>query len=235
MTKASTPNAVGSILVVEDDRAVIKALRRLFESHGYAVEVCENGTSALSVYRRVLPDAIVLDLHLPGMSGIDVCRMIRSESEYAAIVVLSGSTDVTDRVVLFELGADDYVTKPFSPKELLARVRTAIRHSIPRTSLGAATPDSANSDDSTGSQVTSADDLMELTPQEAKLVEVFLKNPGRVLSRQELIKEVYGLGARVRLDVLYEHITHLRRKLEEDPSHPMHICTVRGVGYKFIP
>ena len=116
------------ILIVEDDRAVQKALKRLFESQGYSVEIRADGKSALEAFRTVAPTAIVLDLHLPVMSGKDVCREIKQQLSTLPIVVLSAATDVTDKVLLLELGADDYVTKPFSPRELLARVQAAIRY-----------------------------------------------------------------------------------------------------------
>lgn len=235
MTDTTTPGAVGTILVVEDDPLVINALRRLFELNNYAVEVCENGASALPMYRRVSPDAIVLDLRLPGMPGIDVCRIIRSESQFVPIVILSGVTDVTHRVVLLELGADDYVTKPFSPRELLARVRAAIRHSISPTALRVATLGPTVLDEFSGAQGKSDSTSIHLTPQEDKIVELFLKNPGRVLSREELITKVYGSKRNEHSRKIDEHIMRIRKKLEREPSHPTHFCTVHREGYKFIP
>lgn len=233
MKNSSISDAVGKILVVEDDRIVRRALKRLFEWNGFVVETCADGSMALPAYRRLLPDAVVLDLHLPGMPGIDVCRQVRSESQWVPIVILSAVTDVTDRVVLLELGADDYVTKPFSPKELLARVRAAIRHSLSNTTFPVATPQPASDCVDVSAKVGSG--ATALTHRESKILEVFLKNAGVVLTRRELLIAVYGSEDSVCPRAIDEHIMHLRRKLEPDPSHPVHLCTVHGSGYKFVP
>jgi DNA-binding response OmpR family regulator len=223
----------GRILVVEDDPAVQKALRRLFETEGYAVETQSDGKSALESFQASAPAAIVLDLRLPKVSGRDVCKEIKSINPALPIVVLSAASDVSDKVLLLELGADDYVTKPFSPRELLARVRAALRHTT-------RTPDV---------QVVSFDDIsvdfkkMEvkrdgkpviLTAQEFKTFQFLVRNADRVISRDELLNEVWGYQNYPSTRTVDNHILKLRQKLEKDPSSPVHFRTVHGMGYKFV-
>src|SRR5579871_1013913 len=178
------------ILVVEDDRAVQKALKRLFVSNGYAVEIAHNGNEGLGSFSASVPSAVVLDLRLPGMQGQDVCREIKSRSPNLPVVVLSASTDVVDKVLLLEIGADDYVTKPFSPRELLARVKASMR----RVNRPAAVPETFTLGDVsinfTTMEVTRAGELVPLTTQEFKVLKFFVQNQDRVVSREELLNEV---------------------------------------------
>src|SRR6516225_11996835 len=221
------------ILVVEDDHAVQKALKHLFQTEGFEIEITGDGKSALEAFRRATPSAIVLDLRLPVMSGRDVCREIKQQSPSVPIIVLSAASDVSDKVLLLELGADDYVTKPFSPRELLARVRAALRHT---TRLPEA-------------QVVSFDDItadfkkMEikrdgkpvvLTAQEFKTFQFLVQNAERVISRDELLNEVWGYQNYPSTRTVDNHILKLRQKLEKDPSSPVHFRTVHGMGYKFV-
>jgi DNA-binding response OmpR family regulator len=218
------------ILVVEDDRAVQKALRRLFETEGYTVETQADGRSALDSFQSSAPAAVVLDLRLPELSGLDVCKEIKALAPTLPIVVLSGASDVSDKVLLLELGADDYVTKPFSPRELLARVRAKLR---------------PTRDD----EVVNFDDIcvdfkkvevkrdgkpVFLTAQEFKMLQFLLQNAYRVISRDELLNEVWGYKNYPATRTVDTHILRLRQKLEKDPSRAAHFRTVHGIGYKFV-
>jgi two-component system, OmpR family, alkaline phosphatase synthesis response regulator PhoP len=222
------------ILVVEDDRAVQKALKRLFETEGFAVEISGDGRSAVESCRSAAPAAVVLDLRLPIMSGRDVCREIKQQSPTIPIIVLSAASDISDKVLLLELGADDYVTKPFSPRELLARVRVALRHNLrkessPANKFGAVTVDLAKM------EVTKEGDVVELTAQEFKTLKFLLQNAERVITRDELLNTVWGYQNYPSTRTVDNHILKLRQKLEKDPSNPVHFRTVHGIGYKFVP
>jgi DNA-binding response OmpR family regulator len=222
------------ILVVEDDRAVHRALRRLFEPEGYAVDTAFDGQSGLETFRTAQPSAVVLDLRLPGMPGRDVCREIKTTAPAVPVIVLSAASDVMDKVLLLELGADDYVTKPFSPKELLARVRAAVR----RSSRPAASDTYTFAGvvvDFLQMQVTRDGQEVFLTPQEFKIVKFMAQNPGRVVSREELLNSVWGYQNYPTTRTVDNHILKLRQKLEMDPANPIHFRTVHGVGYKFVP
>ena len=172
------------ILIVDDDRAVQKALKRLFEAEGYNVEIRGDGKSALDTFRSSAPTAVILDLRLPVISGQDVCREIRQHSSTLPIVVRSAATDVLDKVLLLEMRADDYVTKPFSPRELLARVRTAIRHTRASAVRDLATFDGVCVDFAR-MEVTFDGQPIALTAQEFKILKFFLQNTERVISREE--------------------------------------------------
>jgi DNA-binding response OmpR family regulator len=221
------------ILVIEDDRAVQRALNRLFESEGYVVDIKADGKSALEAFRAAAPAAIVLDLRLPVISGKDVCREIKRENPELPIIVLSAVTDVTDKVLLLELGADDYVTKPFSPKELLARVRAAIRRTrkphIPElVSFNAVSVDFARM------EVTREDRPVLLTAQEFKILKFLVQNAERVISRDELL-QMLGYQNYPSTRAIDNHVLKLRQKLEKDSANPVHFRTVHGAGYKFVP
>jgi DNA-binding response OmpR family regulator len=222
------------ILVVEDDRAVHRALRRLFEPEGYAVDTAFDGQSGLETFRTAQPSAVVLDLRLPGMPGRDVCREIKTTAPAVPVIVLSAASDVMDKVLLLELGADDYVTKPFSPKELLARVRAAVRRSNRPAASDTYTFDGVVVD-FLQMQVTRDGQEVLLTPQEFKIVKFMAQNPGRVVSREELLNSVWGYQNYPTTRTVDNHILKLRQKLEMDPANPIHFRTVHGVGYKFVP
>lgn len=220
-----------SILIAEDDQRLQKALKRLFESEGYGVEISADGKSALDAFRRIAPAAIILDLGLPVISGQAVCREIRRQSSNPPIVVVSAAIDVLDKVLLLELGANDYVDKPFSPRELLARVRAAIRHSRTNDECGSEIFDRVSVD--FGRLEVKVDGrVVGLTPQEFKLLKFLLQNAERVISREELLKEGFGYESRSR--TADNHIVKLRQKLERDPANPVHFRTVYGVGYRFV-
>jgi DNA-binding response OmpR family regulator len=221
------------ILVVEDDRAVQKALKRLFEAEGFAVEISADGKSALEAFRVTTPAVIVLDLRLPSMSGRDVCREIKQQSPAVPIIVLSAASDVSDKVLLLELGADDYVTKPFSPRELLARVRATLRRTA-RTGGGEVVAFDGVAVDFTKMEVTRDGHTVALTAQEFKTLKFMVQNAERVISRDELLNEVWGYQNYPSTRTVDNHILKLRQKLERDPANPVHFRTVHGMGYKFV-
>jgi DNA-binding response OmpR family regulator len=225
---------VKKILVVEDDRSVQKALKRLFESEDYVVEVTTDGKSGLDAFRSSPPCAVVLDLRLPGMAGNDVCREIKREAPSLPVIVLSAKTDVTDKVLLLELGADDYVTKPFSPRELVARVSAAVRRTS-RTDGGGLFAFGDVSVDFAKMELTRNDQPVSLTAQEFKLLRHFTQNRSRVMSRSELLHEVWGYQNYPSTRTVDNHVWKLRLKLEKDPANPVHFQTVHGAGYKFVP
>jgi len=228
----STP-ATDRILVVEDDRAVQKALKRLFEAEGYSVQIAPDGNAAVEIFRAGAPSAVVLDLRLPGLSGREVCREFKTQSPVTPIIVLSATSDVSDKVLLLELGADDYVTKPFSPRELLARVRAALRRTIrPKTTEKFAFAE-VNVDFSK-MEVLREGKAIALTAQEFKTLKFMVQNPERVITRDELLNEVWGYHNYPSTRTVDNHILKLRQKLERDPANPVHFRTVHGVGYKFV-
>jgi len=238
LTKDFTKLVQGSsmterILVVEDDHAVQKALKRLFESEGFEIEIRGDGQAALEAFRKVTPSVIVLDLRLPLMSGREVCREIKQQSPSTPIIVLSAASDVSDKVLLLELGADDYVTKPFSPRELLARVRAALRRNV-RKEAGEVAVFDGISVDFTKMEVTRDGELITLTAQEFKTLKFMVQNAERVITRDELLNEVWGYQNYPTTRTVDNHILKLRQKLERDPANPMHFRTVHGVGYKFV-
>jgi DNA-binding response OmpR family regulator len=225
--------AADRILVVEDDRAVQKALKRLFEAEGYNVQIAPDGNAAVELFRAGQPAAVVLDLRLPGISGQEVCREFKQRSAATPIIVLSATSDVSDKVLLLELGADDYVTKPFSPRELLARVRAALR----RTSRPSTTDKFAFDDtsiDFTKMEIIREGRTIALTAQEFKTLKFMVQNAERVITRDELLNEVWGYHNYPSTRTVDNHILKLRQKLEKDPGNPVHFRTVHGVGYKFV-
>jgi DNA-binding response OmpR family regulator len=228
----STP-ALGRVLVVEDAPFVQKALQRLFEIEGYAVEIQGDGQSALESFHAFPPAIIVLDLRLPKLSGRDLCKQVKAESPTLPIVVLSAGSDISDKVLLLELGADDYVTKPFSPRELLARVRAALRHTSRTSSISLARFDNI-SVDLKKMEVLRDGEVVVLTAQEFKTLQFLVQNPDRVISRDELLKEVWGYQNYISTRTVDNHILRLRQKLERDFAQPVHFCTVHGMGYKFV-
>jgi len=225
--------AVKKILVVEDDRAVQKALKRIFESEDYIVEIMSDGKSGLEAFRASPPSAVVLDLRLPGLPGNDVCREIKKQAPLIPVIVLSAKTDVADKVLLLELGADDYVTKPFSPRELLARVRAAVRRTS-RMESGDKVVFGSISADFAKMELTREGQSVQMTAQEFRLLRFFTENPGRVISRTELLNDVWGYQDYPSTRTVDNHIWKLRLKLENDPGDPVHFQTVHGAGYKFV-
>ncbi len=224
---------VKRILVVEDDPAVQRALRRLFESEDFLVEITADGKSGLEACRSSAPAAVVLDLRLPGIPGNDVCREIKRQAPSLPVIVLSAKTDVADKVLLLELGADDYVTKPFSPQELLARVRAALRRRS-QADLGEVFVFGNVTVDFARMAINRNGQPVSMTAQEFKLLRFFAQNPERVIARNELLNEVWGYQDYPSTRTVDNHVWKLRLKLEDEPDKPVHFLTVHGAGYKFV-
>lgn len=223
-----------NLLVIEDGKALQRALQRLFEAEDFRVHIAGDGASGLALMKASMPDVILLDLGLPGMSGREVCREIRKISGTVPILVVSAKTDVVDKVLLLELGANDYVTKPFSPRELLARVRVALRVS----QNNAATTTAAFGEvrvDFEKMDVTRKGATIAMTAQEFKVLRYFLDHPERVVSREELLNQAWGYTNYPSTRTVDNHVLKLRQKLEDDPEEPRHFKTVHNVGYKFVP
>jgi two-component system response regulator RegX3 len=225
------------ILVVEDETALADSIAYHLSREGYEVLTAENGEKALELFRGESPSIVVLDLMLPKLSGLDVCRAMRAESQ-VPIVILTAKDSEADKVAGLELGADDYVTKPFSVRELVSRLRAHLR----RAEMSA--PSARPADrrlaggpvelDPDRHEVVVRGESAAMTPKEFELLELFLTRKGRLLTRQFLIDEVWGpdyVGDTKTLDV---HVKRLRQKIEEDRHRPRHLLTVRGLGYKFV-
>ena len=211
-----------------------RALRRLFESDGYSIEVAADGANAIEQLKRMKPDLVLLDLGLPGVPGREVCRQMKELAPALPVIIVSAKNDEWDKVMLLELGADDYVTKPFSPRELLARVRAALRRSQrPPTTERAAFGDVVV--DFAKMEVTRNGELVVLTAQEFKVLKFFTQNPERVISREELLNEVWGYTNYPSTRTVDNHVLKLRQKLEKEADTPKYFRTVHTVGYKFVP
>lgn len=220
------------VLVVEDEASIAEAVSFLLRKEGFDVSVAEDGTKAIEVFDRQGAGIVLLDLMLPGMSGTEVCRELRARSNVPIIMVTAKDSEV-DKVVGLELGADDYVTKPFSSRELVARVRAVLRRGRDEDAVDGVVEAGPVRMDVDRHVVTVRGTETRLPLKEFELLEMLLRNSGRVLSRSQLIERVWGadyVGDTKTLDV---HIKRLRAKVELDPSDPRHVVTVRGLGYKF--
>ena len=221
------------ILVVEDEISFSDPLSYLLRKEGYEVAVAETGPAALDDFDRAGADLVLLDLMLPGLSGVDVCRALRQRSSVPVIMLTAKDSEI-DKVVGLEIGADDYVTKPYSSRELLARVKAVLRrHTEPEDLLPATIEAGPVRMDVERHVVTIGGQPTPLPLKEFELLEMLLRNTGRVLTRMQLIDRVWGsdyVGDTKTLDV---HVKRLRAKIEPDPANPRHIVTVRGLGYKF--
>ncbi|WP_150240601.1 response regulator transcription factor [Nocardiopsis quinghaiensis] len=223
------------VLVVEDEESYSDALSYMLRKEGFEVAVASTGTVALETFDRTGADLVLLDLMLPGLSGTEVCRTLRQKSNVPVIMLTAKDSEI-DKVVGLELGADDYVTKPFSSRELVARIRAVLRRrGEEEVVLPAALEAGPVRMDVERHVVTVRGDNVQLPLKEFELLEVLLRNAGRVLTRMQLIDRVWGadyVGDTKTLDV---HVKRLRAKIEEDPGSPRYIVTVRGLGYKFEP
>jgi DNA-binding response OmpR family regulator len=229
------PNS--TILVVDDERKIVDLVRLYLEREGYRVLAAYDGKSALDLARQEKPALIVLDWMLPGMSGVDVCRTLRQESA-VPIVMLTARAEETDKLIGLELGADDYVTKPFSPRELAARVRAVLRRGEGAAAQGAGQPPAPITvgdvtADMARHQVRVAGRAVELTPTEFALLAALIQSPGRVYTRLQLLDKALGDSYEGYERTVDAHIKNLRQKLEPDPAKPRYVITVYGVGYKF--
>jgi two-component system, OmpR family, alkaline phosphatase synthesis response regulator PhoP len=231
-----------NILVVEDEKDIVKLIVFHLEKEGYAVNSAGTGAEALEFVFENLPDLVILDIMLPEIDGLEVCRRLRSDTRTASIPVLmlSARKEEFDRVLGLELGADDYMVKPFSVRELVARVRAMLRRLEPKEALpgpvqeeekiltrGAVTlyPERY--------QVTVGEELQSLTHKEFMLLELLMANAGKVLTRERLLEKVWGYEVEIDTRTVDVHIRSLRQKIETDPANPEYIITVRGVGYRF--
>ncbi|MER1996776.1 MAG: response regulator transcription factor [Arthrobacter sp.] len=221
------------ILIVEDEESFSDPLSYLLEREGFDVAVVDNGLAAVEEFDRSGADLVLLDLMLPGQSGTEVCRQLRQRSDVPVIMLTARDAEI-DKVVGLELGADDYVTKPYSSRELLARVRAVLRRRGDSGELNAASIQAGPVRMDVDRHVVSVDGTTVSLPlKEFELLEMLLRNSGRVLTRGQLIERVWGadyVGDTKTLDV---HVKRLRAKIEPDPSAPQHLVTVRGLGYKF--
>ncbi len=221
-----------TILVVDDEPKIVELARDYLEHAGYAVVSASDGTEALRRARTDAPDLIILDLGLPSLDGLDVARALRRDSN-VPIVILSGRSDESDKLVGLELGADDYVTKPFSPKELVARVRAVLR----RIDRPAPASDTIRAADVTldipRMRVRAGAQEVELTATEFQLLVTLAREPGRVFTRSQLLDAVHGVAFESYERAIDAHVKNIRRKLELDPSEPRYVQTVHGVGYRF--
>jgi len=222
------------ILVIEDDPRIQRALRRQFVTEGYDVHIEGAGPSGLAACKSMRPAAAVLDLMLPGLPGRSVCKEIKAWCSDMPVIVLSAVTDVAEKVLLLETGADDYMTKPFSPRELLARVQAAIRRTQKKVE-GAPLGFGNVTVDFQKMEAYKSGVLTPLTAHEFKLLRFFLDHPGRAVAREELLNDVWGLNFHLTTRTVDNQILKLRQKLEADPANPVHFRTVHGFGYKFVP
>ena len=222
-----------TILVVDDEPKIVKTVRAYLESAGFRVVTAGDGQMALTVYRHEKPSLVILDLGLPGIDGLDVARTLRQEAN-VPIIMLTARVDETDRLIGLELGADDYVTKPFSPRELVARVRAVLRRAGPEKerALG---PVSAGDViiDLERRQVSVGGRRVDLSPTEFDLLTVLARHPGRVFTRLEILDRVQGYAFEGYERTVDAHVKNLRQKIEPDPKDPRYVLTVYGVGYKF--
>ena len=221
-----------TILVVDDEPGIVRLVRDYLEHGGFTVLTASDGEAALRAARTIKPDLVVLDLGLPGLDGLDVTRALRREGP-VPIIMLTARSDETDKLVGLELGADDYLTKPFSPKELVARVRAVLR----RVEGLQGRPEVIRAGDveldSTRLSVNVNGRAVDLTPTEFQLLATLARQPGRVFTRAQLLDAVHGVAVESYERAIDAHVKNLRRKLEPDSRAPRHVLTVFGVGYKF--
>ncbi len=225
------------VLVVDDEESIRTLVEYNLRQAGYDVLVAEDGQTALSIVSQRGVDLLVLDLMLPGLNGLELCKRLRQEQSQIPIIMLTARGEEIDRVLGLEMGADDYVTKPFSPRELVARVRAVLRRKVDE--MAPATGDAAFvvGDvrlDPERYELTVRGEVIELTPREFELLHYLLKNLDRVVSRDQLLDRVWGYEYAGDTRLVDVHISHLRDKIEDDPRAPRYIKTVRGVGYKFV-
>src|ERR1700759_870226 len=223
------------ILVVEDDPRMQKVLQRMFHEQGYTVTVCGDGQAGLDAFHAAKPSAVILDLVLPNIFGRDLCKTMKAEQPEIPIVVVSAISEVADKVLLLELGADDYVTKPFSPRELMARGQAALRR--PQKHVAKTTTYSFGTCEIDFAKMIARRDgkPITLTAHEFKLLKYFVENAERVLGREELLNEVWGYNSYPTTRTVDNQILKLRQKLEPNATEPRYLQTIYGAGYKFVP
>ncbi len=223
------------ILIVEDEIEIVRVLQRSLIAHRYEVVIAQDGEWALTVVQQQSPDLILLDLGLPGMSGLEVCRRVRESSDLP-IIVISVKNKERDKVYALDLGADDYLSKPFGIDEVLARIRVALRHAArmsPRLEVEPSVTLGPLHVDFTQHLVFVNDQEIKLTPTEYDLLKVFLQNRGKILTQHMLLTQVWGNDHDAKSHYLHVYINHLRRKIEPDSTQPRFLQTIAGVGYRF--
>ncbi len=219
-------------MVIDDDESVRETLRMLLSQDGYQVELAEDGATGLERALILKPNLVIVDLRMPGLGGMEVCKRLRAARMQMPVIVLSAASDEMDKVLLLELGADDYVVKPFGARELLARVKAALRRAVPEshTMLRFATVEV----DLDRRVVTKRGEEVKLTPAEYNLLTYFLNHPDRVLTREAILNDVWGFESAPTTRTVDAHVVKLRQKLEMDSTAPRHFLTVHGVGYRFV-
>jgi DNA-binding response OmpR family regulator len=218
-------------MIIEDDADIRGIVRTLLANEGYRVEEAEDGRIAVERVFLLKPDLILVDLKLPGLDGAEVCKRIRAGRMETPIIVISAAKEEFDKVLLLELGADDYLVKPFGARELLARIKAVMRRVKPDNSVRSF----GGIDVDTGRRmVTNRGDEVQLTPSEYNLLTYFLKNPNQVLTREMILEDVWGFESAPTARTVDSHVVKLRQKLEPDPSVPRYFLTVHGVGYRFV-
>jgi DNA-binding response OmpR family regulator len=223
------------VLVVDDEPMVREVLARYLAKEGYAVDVAADGEAALASYARAVPDLVLLDLMLPRVDGLEVFRRIRAHAP-TAVIMITARGEETDRVVGLELGADDYVTKPFSPREVVARVRAVLRRSVASREEPPHIVIAGDLEiDGPKRELRRTGSPVRLTRKEFDLLYLLASNPGRAFSRSELLEEVWDFAWDGDTSTVTVHVRRLREKIEDDPSNPLHLATVWGVGYRFDP
>jgi DNA-binding response OmpR family regulator len=222
-----------TILVVDDDESLRDTIGVMLEQESFRVVLCGDGTEGLNSVFTLKPDLLLVDLRLPGMSGIDICKRLRAAQDKTPIIVLSAAADELDKVLLLEIGADDYVVKPFGRRELLARIRAVLRRTAPDV------PKLLQFEDVEvhleRRVVERKGDEVKFTPAEYNLLVYFLQNPDRPLTRDMILNSVWGYDSFPNTRTVDAHVVKLRQKLERDPNAPRHFLTVHGVGYRFLP
>ncbi len=223
-----------SILVVEDDEAIAAFLQTALEREGFTTTVIGNGRTALNHISQSPPNLVLLDLMLPGMDGLQLCQAIRHRADYIPIIMVTAKDEDVDKIVGLEIGADDYITKPFKKRELLARIRAVLRLAQSQNSqtnhllsFGKVVIDVD------GRSITSAGQPVKLTPKEFDLLALLAANPGRVFGRDMILERIWGYDFGGETRTVDVHIQRLRQKIEPDPHHPTHLITVHHIGYKF--
>lgn len=223
---------MSKILVIEDEAELVKVLRSYLEKAGFQVLTALRGDNGLELWKREKPDLVILDLNLPGLDGLDIAREIRKKSN-TPIIMLTARVEEADQLVGLEIGADDYITKPFSPRLVVARVRALLRRAAPSSPSEVIRVQDIEID-LEAHQVTRQGDPIDLTPTEFNILVAMASNPGRVFSRLQLLETAQGIAYEGYERTIDAHIKNIRAKLETDPKNPRYIETVFGVGYRFV-
>jgi DNA-binding response OmpR family regulator len=219
------------ILIVEDEPDIAQGLQLDLRDEGYEAEIVSDGEDAGRIARHGAWDLILLDVMLPRKDGFEICRALRRANVRTPVLMLTAKAQEAEKVMGLDVGADDYVTKPFSPRELRARIRALLRRTTPDDEGTVRVGDCEI--DFRGAELRRAGGSLDLTPIELKMLQAFLRNPGRVITREQVIDEAWGRDVFVTDRVVDTHVMRLRRKLEFDPAQPRHIVSVRGIGYRF--